>query len=144
MDRKEFLKICGFTVAGAAVTTGLLHSCTTYYYADFKEDESQFIVPLQEFDKADKEKKRPFVLVDSNLSKYPICVFRIEDNHYVSALLKCTHKGCEVNVEGNQYSCPCHGSEFTNTGEVIAGPAKENLKTFKTTSDEKNIYIEIT
>lgn len=62
-------------------------------------------------------------------------VSRDEKNklHVVSAV--CTHMKCIVNWNNAEktWDCPCHGSRFTQTGEVIEGPAKANLaqKNFK-------------
>lgn len=38
---------------------------------------------------------------------------------------RCTHLGCTPNWWGdqNRFKCPCHGSNFTLDGDVIAGPA---------------------
>ena len=48
--------------------------------------------------------------------------------HAVS--VTCTHLGCTLgwNPAETSWDCPCHGSRFTHTGEIIEGPATRPLE----------------
>lgn len=39
----------------------------------------------------------------------------------------CTHEGCTVAPQGQQLECPCHGSVFDLSGNVVTGPADRPL-----------------
>jgi len=45
----------------------------------------------------------------------------------------CTHEGCTVSgVNGAIYVCPCHGSRYNRTGQVVNGPATAALRQHNT------------
>ncbi|MGG6265114.1 cytochrome b6-f complex iron-sulfur subunit [Leptolyngbya sp. AN03gr2] len=49
------------------------------------------------------------------------------ENYGINAV--CTHLGCVVpwNANENKFMCPCHGSQYDNTGKVVRGPAPLSL-----------------
>jgi len=146
MERKEFIKTCGVIWVGGTLLSSFLQSCaTSNYFAQATATGNQLVIKKGEFVRTEKDKpvERKYVLVKTGRLAFPICIYKISEENYSALLMECTHKGCELQPSGSYLICPCHGSEFTNLGVVQSPPAEENLKTFKTTTDNENIYIQL-
>ena len=146
MDRKEFLKICGGSCLGLIGISLLSQGCAGTHYVQSKASNNQLPILKEEFvvTKKDQQSYRKYVVVKSDKSEYPIIVYRFSETKYQAILLQCTHQGVELNVNGDILTCSAHGSEFSNHGEVIQGPADKKLRSFSVVEDEKNIYIQLT
>ncbi|KAJ8603388.1 hypothetical protein CTAYLR_004298 [Chrysophaeum taylorii] len=55
----------------------------------------------------------------------------------------CTHLGCVVpwNKAANKYLCPCHGSQYDQTGKVVRGPAPLSLALAHVTDDAGKVIF---
>ena len=146
MERREFVKTCGFACLGGTALVTLLQSCaSSNYFAQTVFENNQIAIKKTEFVKTEKNKsvQRKYVLVKSEKYNYPICVYKTIEENYIALLMECTHKGCELQPHGDYLICPCHGSEFTNKGIVQNPPAEANLKAFNIKTDNENIYIQL-
>ena len=58
-----------------------------------------------------------------------VAVYRNDDGAVIALSAKCTHMGCTVgwNAADKTWDCPCHGSRYHPTGEVLNGPAAKAL-----------------
>ena len=59
-----------------------------------------------------------------------VAVYRDQKGTVHALSAKCTHMGCTVkwNPGERTWDCPCHGSRFAPTGEVVNGPAAKPLE----------------
>merc|ERR1719316_546540 len=55
----------------------------------------------------------------------------------------CTHLGCVVPwvPAANQFQCPCHGSQYDNTGKVVRGPAPLSLALAHVESNDGTVTL---
>jgi cytochrome b6-f complex iron-sulfur subunit len=45
--------------------------------------------------------------------------------------LVCTHLGCTVEQKNDGFACPCHGSLYNASGNVLRGPAQKPLRVLR-------------
>lgn len=100
-------------------------------------------VTLQRADYPDLEEIGGVAKVPTSDSgfKFPIFIYRSGEEEFVAYSSECTHFGCEVELSGAGYECPCHGSTFSIEGDVTNGPAKQDLVKFEVTHDEATITL---
>lgn len=144
MDRKHFIKIVGASCMGAIVPLGI-SSCSPVHYVTASLDKNKLVVAKSEFIGIKKEDEftRTFIVIESPTLQFPIAVYRHSDDNYTALWTECTHQNCEVKPNENLLTCPCHGSEFDVNGGVLEGPAESDLKIFKVSTDNDNIYVHI-
>jgi len=70
--------------------------------------------------------------------KAKLAVYRAANGRVRALSASCTHAGCTVswNNADLTWDCPCHGSVFSVTGQVIHGPATEPLPSRKLAKDK--------
>ena len=135
MERKDFLKLVGTSIA--MITIGsCLDGC--------KKKNNSSDAPTVDF------------TIDLNNSTYSalnsnggyiynqgVIVARTMSGSYIAVSQACTHQGVTVVYQSsnNDFYCSAHGSKFSNSGGVIAGPASSSLKQYTTTLNGTSLRV---
>jgi cytochrome b6-f complex iron-sulfur subunit len=84
-------------------------------------------------------------------AEHRLIVFRDKQGYFYALSAVCTHLGCivewkEAGIPGHPegvIACPCHGSIFNKTGDVIRGPAPRSLDRFKLYLEEDRVIVDM-
>ena len=80
------------------------------------------------------------VLVESIAGVFLIA--RTSASTYSAVDAVCAHEGCTITgTDGATYVCPCHGSRYNRSGQVLAGPAKASLRQYASTFTDGVVTI---
>ncbi len=142
MNRKNFLKTCGFSCIGGVA---ILQSCSSTKLLSGKIAGDNIIIPVTDFETKNGNNiyYKKYIVVQNEILQYPICVYRKSENEYAALWMRCTHQGTELQVFGDKLQCPAHGSEFDNAGSVQNGPADTKLRSFPVTIENNQLKISL-
>jgi cytochrome b6-f complex iron-sulfur subunit len=85
-------------------------------------------------------------------AEHRLIVFRDKQGYFYAISAVCTHLGCivewkETGIAAHPegvIACPCHGSVFNKTGDVIRGPAPRSLDRFKMYLEDDRVIVDMT
>ncbi|MEP7108194.1 MAG: Rieske (2Fe-2S) protein [Ferruginibacter sp.] len=145
MDRKDFIKNCGFGCLASVGFGGMLQSCANTRLLSGKIAGDNLIVPVSDFETKNGNNIyfKKYIVVLNDILQYPICVYRFNEKEYAALWMRCTHQGTELQVFGDKLQCPAHGSEFDNRGDLQNGPADSKLRTFPVTIENNQLKISL-
>lgn len=118
VPRRDFLNLAGLWMAGIAIFGSLVGMVRLAKPSVLPEASKRFRIGRPEDFSAGGSR----IIKERN-------VHIITQNSGVAAVsLICTHLGCIVKTTESGYACPCHGSVFAESGEVVGGPAPRGLQ----------------
>ena len=80
------------------------------------------------------------VLVESTAGVFLLA--RTSASAFSAVEAVCTHEGCTITgADGATYVCPCHGSRYNRSGQVLAGPARASLRQYANTFTDGVVTI---
>ena len=70
---------------------------------------------------------------------------RLEDGGFLALSRKCTHLGCTVPwvAKESRFACPCHGSAFDITGDIIESPAPRALDMYPLFIENEIVKVDL-
>ena len=121
----------------------LLQSCITERRINGVITGSDLLIPESSFQKNKASGHKQYVVIQNDQLQYPICLYRFSEDDYEALWMRCTHQGTELQVVGDMLECPAHGSEFSDRGLVLNGPATTSLRTFPVTRQNNQLKISL-
>ena len=81
-------------------------------------------------------------LTSNDLDGQGILLYRASNDTVQAFSRRCTHQSCTIGAFSNGVStCPCHGSKFNLSGDVLQGPASAPLRSYSTTLESDTLTI---
>ena len=145
MDRRNFLKKSCSACLSLTVISSMVSSCLSTKYVTGKVAKDGITIDKDDFKIKQKggTAYSSFVIVRNEILKYPICIYRMNNDEYTALWMRCTHQGAELQASGDMLQCSAHGSEFNSKGQVRNGPANTALRTFPVTVTNNEIFIDL-
>ncbi len=145
MNRRDFIVNTCTACLSVTAMAAVLGSCQSTRYVSGKVEKDGLLIHKDEFKITKKNgvSYRSFIIIRNDTLQYPVCVYRFNEMEYTALYMRCTHQGTELQASGDYLQCPAHGSEFNNHGQVTHGPADKNLRTFRVTVNEIDLFIDM-
>jgi Rieske Fe-S protein len=147
MDRRKFLESVCAAGAGIAIAGNLIDitkvskaiARSRKSAADVRE------IPINLIDVPELKPVGGTYHLEVEDTSQNILVVHASPDKFIAVDIKCTHRGCDINYDGDgkKFICPCHGSEYDLYGRNTKGPAQKPLNYYhaELKGDEVNVTV---
>jgi cytochrome b6-f complex iron-sulfur subunit len=138
-SRRSFLNTL-WTILGILAALEFVIMIFTFLGKRKSADQKEQIEKIIDAGNADKY---PVNSVTANImGRFYLC--RMADGGFIALSSKCTHLGCTVPWDDKEkrFICPCHGSSYDITGDIITSPAPRPLDTYPVHIENNTITVD--
>jgi Rieske Fe-S protein len=135
-DFVQHLPVMGAGLAGGLATSSLT-ACAGAPYVVPRVTPAGLVVPSSVLD------ERGEAFLQAPGMERPVYLRRDASGRVSALLASCTHRGCQPEPLGDRLVCPCHGSEFSFDGSVLAGPAEEPLTSYEVSEADGMVIVRL-
>ncbi|MEM9266540.1 MAG: ubiquinol-cytochrome c reductase iron-sulfur subunit [Cyanobacteria bacterium P01_F01_bin.13] len=149
MKRREFINFVGLGILASSLPVAIAACKSTETVSDTSTEGT--IAPANETPRSDGFAKVGTVtdletkgfLTKKGLAAGPVIIIRDPANadNVIALNSKCTHQGCTVDWEGDEFSCACHGSKFAADGTATVGPAVNPLEAYEAMLEGETVLV---
>ena len=131
LNRHDFLKMAGQAFLALSGILGFGMLVRFLGYRSEEDTQTEFYLGLaSDFP----------VGSQTHFPKIP-AVLNHNETGFSALSLICTHLGCTLEQDNDDYACPCHGSLFDKSGSVLQGPAENGLVHLRVEQDDRGHLI---
>lgn len=139
LDRRQFVKHFALSSAASIVAGKLWTARVLADVGLYGEPIARIPIRVSDYPGLQEEfGSVQFKFTATTDSYYPFTLTRTPENLFYAVDTRCTHAGCIVGrftYDTFSMICDCHGSQFNHMGEVVIGPAVDNLWRYATEFD---------
>lgn len=136
MDRRAFVHQAGASFAACSV----LSACGGVAWTPVPAPQGRVRLDLNRYPELDRRGGSLKILPEGHGD--PVYVLE-QDGAFIALSPICTHRGCTVDIEGPRLVCPCHGSTYQRSGEVVKGPAERPLQALGVSADGRMLVVDV-
>ncbi len=139
--RRALLQGIGVAAAGLVVLDACMQQGSTLPTAKSASCGAGECINLTDAANADLANPGGAMLID--MGNDTVMVIRTSATAAIALSAICTHAGCSMDFDAarERLTCPCHGSEFDETGRVTNGPARTPLRVYTATLANNTITV---
>ena len=147
--RREFLKTAGSSALFASLGSSFFISCG---------DDDDLLITIDEFAETGYVKDGNLYIIDLNHSSFStltndgswklfseggMLIVNVGSNVIIAFSNECPHDSCRTNWQysNENFTCTCHTSIFSNSGDFISGPANSDLTSYIASIDGNYLTI---